>query len=155
MRPLLVLSANGFLGVPHLVKLLLLVGCGSAMGGMLRYLSYVAVLNIAKRFFNPQHVALYSTIYGTCAVNIIGGLLIGLLFGYPPFKFGFGTAQHALLMAGMLGGFTTFSSFSLEIYQMLARQAILPALSYSLISVIAALLATSAGIYLSRLLFSS
>ncbi len=137
-----------------LAKLLLWVGCGSAVGGMLRYLSYVAVLWLAKRFFSPQHVGLYGTIYGTCAVNIIGGLLIGLLFG-APFKFGFGTAQHAFLMAGMLGGFTTFSSFSLEIYQMLARQAILPALSYSLISVIAALLATSAGIYLSRLLFAS
>jgi fluoride ion exporter CrcB/FEX len=78
---------------------LLLVALGGATGSVLRYLvSMQAAVHLGAGF--P---------WGTLAVNVLGSAAIGLLGGM-----GLGGAWRLLLMTGLLGGFTTFSAFSLE-----------------------------------------
>lgn len=79
---------------------LLLVGLGSALGGMMRY--GVSLLRVPYPSTFP---------WWTLAVNVLGSLLIGLLAGW----LGPGNERsRLLLMTGICGGFTTFSAFSLE-----------------------------------------
>lgn len=88
--------------------------------------------------------------WGTLAVNLIGGFLMGALVG--------GLARMAvpdenwrlLLGVGVLGGFTTFSAFSLDVVTMLQRGDMTLALGYILISVIGSCLALFAGMALVR-----
>jgi len=78
---------------------LLLVAAGGAIGSVLRYLiSLLAVAHLGTGF--P---------WGTLAVNVIGSGAIGVLAGL-----GVGGGARLLLVTGLLGGFTTFSAFSLE-----------------------------------------
>jgi len=79
--------------------------------------------------------------YGTLAINIMGSLLIGIAASY--FTLYSASANQILrlfLIVGVLGGFTTFSSFSLETLILLQRGAFLPAISYVLLSVLVSLL---------------
>jgi fluoride exporter len=85
--------------VTGLPRELLLVALGGAAGSALRYLVAVqAALHLGLGF--P---------WGTLAVNVIGSAAIGLLGGL-----GVGGEWRLLLVTGLLGGFTTFSAFSLE-----------------------------------------
>ncbi len=82
------------------MRSLLLVGVGSALGGMMRY--GVSLL----RFPFPSHFP-----WWTLAVNVIGSLLIGLFAAW----LGPGDERNRLLlMTGLCGGFTTYSAFSIE-----------------------------------------
>ena len=86
----------------------------------------------------------------TLAVNVIGSFLIGLLAGL------FGaleTGQNArlFLVTGVLGGFTTFSAFSLDTLTLWERGALLQAGLYVLASVILSLIAAAIGLLLTRL----
>lgn len=93
--------------------------------------------------------------YGTLGVNIIGSALMGILFGYLSHK---GQGQDSLrlfLGVGVLGGFTTFSAFSLDSILMLERKAYGAFASYIGLSVGLSLLALVAGLWLARGIFSS
>lgn len=87
--------------------------------------------------------------YGTLSVNIIGSLIIGLLAGWLLRE---GTevrpALHAFLITGFLGGFTTFSAFSLETITMLHRGDTLSALLNMGLSVLLTVAACALGLYL-------
>ncbi|MCH9853544.1 MAG: CrcB family protein [Alphaproteobacteria bacterium] len=132
------------------LTLLLLVATGSAIGGALRYLCYGMVLTMIDRLFHDNsHHAQYGIIYSTFFVNIIGGIIIGISFTLLPVKFG--NPHHAFLMAGLLGGFTTFSAFSLEIYQLLSKQDYLPAFYYSLASILLAVTGVALGVLVGRI----
>ena len=109
------------------------------MGAGARYLAGRAVLG----WFGPGYPV------GTLAVNLVGGLLMGVLAGVLA-RLTAGEPWRLLLGVGVLGGFTTFSSFSLEMYNMLVRGDVLPALGYALLSVIAALVMLAAGVTLVR-----
>lgn len=87
--------------------------------------------------------------YGTLTVNILGGLLMGLLVGILA-RTSAGESWRLLLGVGVLGGFTTFSSFSLDVVTMIERGAVTLALGYILVSVIASILALFAGLTLVR-----
>jgi CrcB protein len=83
--------------------------------------------------------------FGTLAVNLVGGLLMGVLVGV--------LARHSapegwrlLIGVGVLGGFTTFSSFSLDVVTMAERGAPGLALGYILVSVIGSIAALFAGL---------
>ncbi|MBL8200952.1 MAG: fluoride efflux transporter CrcB [Chromatiales bacterium] len=83
---------------------------GGAAGSVLRYL----VSGVAQRALVPGAGALASFPAGTLVVNVTGSLLIGLLAGLAESRALLGPEARLLLVTGLLGGYTTFSAFSLE-----------------------------------------
>jgi CrcB protein len=84
---------------------ILLVGVGGFIGSVLRYLVGGYVQQSMKRLDFP---------YGTLAVNLIGCFVIGLLAQYGESRGAFSNESRAFIFIGILGGFTTFSSFGNE-----------------------------------------
>ena len=118
---------------------LLLVMLGGAVGAGLRHLVGRAALALAGPAWP----------WGTLTVNLAGGLLMGLLAGTLA-RTGGGENLRLLLGVGVLGGFTTFSAFSLEVATMIERGALLPAAFYAALSVVGAVLALFGGLALAR-----
>lgn len=87
----------------------LLVAVGGALGSIARY----AMSGWVNRLTTP------SFHYGTFAVNIVGCLVFGLIAGAASERFAVGPSARAFLLVGILGGFTTFSSFGFETFQLL------------------------------------
>jgi CrcB protein len=87
--------------------------------------------------------------WGTLVVNLSGGLLMGLLAG-AVIREGAGLPVHLLLGTGLLGGFTTFSAFSLETALLVERGQIGTALAYALASVVGSVLLLFAGLWAGR-----
>lgn len=90
--------------------------------------------------------------WGTLAVNLIGGLAMGLLAGSLARTGAGGEHARLLLGVGVLGGFTTFSAFTLELVNMIERGDWLIGLGYTLASVIGAAVALFGGLALVRAL---
>lgn len=128
-----------------MIKSLLLVGIGGGAGAMLRYLASAAVL----RTFGLNWPWL-----GTIAVNIAGSLLMGVLAGWLAFRIDGGRDLRLLLGVGLLGGFTTFSAFSLEAVLMIERREWANAAAYSALSVGLCVAALFAGLLLARRVFA-
>ncbi|WP_076072279.1 fluoride efflux transporter CrcB [Sphingomonas montana] len=120
---------------------LLLVMGGGAIGSGLRYI----VGRLALAQFGPGFP------FGTLAVNLIGGACMGLLAGVLARGVA-GEPARLLLGVGVMGGFTTFSAFSLETALMLQRGEVLTATGYVLLSVLGALAALFVGLQAARLL---
>lgn len=118
---------------------LLLVAVGGGLGTALRY----GVGRWAMVLIGPGFP------FGTFAVNIIGGFLMGLLAGWLA-RISSGEELRLLLGVGVLGGFTTFSAFSLEIYNMITRAEVALAAAYAVSSVAGSVLAVLAGVWLMR-----
>lgn len=127
------------------MQTLLLVAAGGATGAVARYLLGVQAMRSLGGGWP----------YGTFAANILGGLLMGLLAGVLAMR---GGADHEkwrlLLGVGVLGGFTTFSAYSLEVALMIERRAYGQAALYSLGSVLLSVLALFAGLLLMRRLLA-
>ena len=87
--------------------------------------------------------------WGTLIVNLVGGLLMGLLAG-AVLREGAGVPVHLLVGTGILGGFTTFSAFSLETAALVEGGQIGAALAYALASVIGSVLLLFMGLWLGR-----
>lgn len=90
--------------------------------------------------------------WGTFIVNVVGSTLMGLLVGYLAFRATGGWTQHTrlLLTTGFLGGFTTFSAFSLDAALLWERGAAGQALGYVAASVVLSILGLFAGLWLVR-----
>jgi fluoride exporter len=123
------------------MKIVLLVGLGSFIGGISRYLVTLFVQNKILSAFP----------YGTLAVNIIGCFLIGAIYGFSE-RGNWNPEWRIFLATGIMGGFTTFSSFSNETVSMLRDAEYWPAFSYVALSVIIGLAATFGGISLIKYL---
>ena len=119
---------------------LFLVMLGGAIGAGFRYhLSRVALEQMGAAF--P---------WGTWIANLLGGLLMGLLAGIALRD---GPVDDPLLLflgVGMLGGFTTFSAFSLEAAQMIQRGELIVAAAYAVSSVAGAVMLLFIGFWLAR-----
>ncbi|HXS54642.1 MAG TPA: fluoride efflux transporter CrcB [Hanamia sp.] len=123
------------------MKIILFVGLGSFIGGISRYL---VSLFIQNKFLSTFP-------YGTLAVNIIGCFLIGIIYGFSE-RGNMNAEWRIFLATGIMGGFTTFSSFSNETVSMLRDAQYLQAFSYVAFSVIIGIAATFAGISLIKYL---
>jgi len=124
---------------------LLLVALGGALGSMARY----GVALGAARLFPAS-----TWPWGTLAVNVVGGLVMGLLVGWMGLRAGAGQETVRVFAAvGLLGGFTTFSAFSLETVLMIERREYGLAGAYVLLSVVLAVAALMAGLILARRAF--
>ena len=122
------------------VRNILIVGCGSFIGGAARYLVSIGMKTVGKGF--P---------WGTLIVNLAGCLAIGLLWGFFSKSSSEGNSWALFLMVGVCGGFTTFSTFSKEALIMLQTGNITGLLAYVGISVIIGVALVAAGYYLVRL----
>ena len=118
---------------------LFLVMIGGAVGTAARHLTGRAMLALLGSGFP----------WGTLTVNLIGGFAMGVLAGILV-RTGGSEQWRLLIGVGMLGGFTTFSAFSLDVVMLAERGALVAALGYALVSVIGAILALFAGLSIVR-----
>ncbi len=119
---------------------LIYIAIGGAIGSVLRYLMMVKTTAIIGVNFP----------YGTMVVNIIGSLCMGLLIGYLSKTLPHSMELRAFLAIGVLGGFTTFSSFSLDIVTLIERGQMAQAATYSIASVVVSVIALFAGLHMFR-----
>jgi fluoride exporter len=87
----------------------MLIAVGGALGSVCRYLLATAVQRYSSPFFP----------YGTFVVNILGCLAFGIIMGAARQRFVLGPSERAFLLIGVLGGFTTFSTFTYETFALL------------------------------------
>ena len=121
---------------------LLLVMLGGAFGAGFRYhIGRVALLQLGPGF--P---------WGTWIVNLLGGFLMGVLAGSLARMSDGGEPLRLFLGVGVLGGFTTFSAFSLETFNMLGRGEWLMASAYAVSSVAGSIVALILGLMTMRLM---
>lgn len=119
---------------------LFLVMLGGAIGAGFRYhIGTVALRNLGPGF--P---------FGTWIVNLLGGLLMGVLAGVLARTPVEGEPLRLFLGVGVLGGFTTFSAFSLETFNMLSRGEYVMASAYAVSSVAGSVLMLFFGLGLGR-----
>ena len=121
---------------------LLLVALGGAIGSALRHLTNIAGLRLLGPGFP----------WGTFAVNIAGSFAMGLLVELLARRFGASEGLRLFLATGILGGYTTFSAFSLDTIVMAERGEVGMAMLYVAASVGLALIALIAGLALARTL---
>ncbi len=123
------------------MQTIFLVAVGGATGAVMRYLLGAQALRV---FGNGWP-------YGTVIANVVGGLLMGALAAFLAARGGADQDKWRLLLGvGVLGGFTTFSAYSLEIVLMIERRAYLQAATYSVSSVVLSVTALFLGLILVR-----
>ncbi|MDQ0421064.1 fluoride efflux transporter CrcB [Rhizobium sp. CRIBSB] len=122
---------------------ILLVAVGGATGSVARYLTGIAM----TRLLGPAFP------WGTITVNIVGSFAIGLLAELVARKLSAPVELRLLLVVGFLGGFTTFSSFSLDTLSLFEKGEGLMAFVYVGASVLLSLAAAFGGLALGRSLF--
>src|SRR5574337_1064846 len=126
------------------MKQLLLIGLGSGIGGVFRYSLSTFIHKFVGRSFP----------LGTLAVNTLGCFLMGLLFIVILERFtNYSESLRAFLLLGFLGGFTTFSSFPIETFNMVEYGEFFYALLNMLFSLFLCLFLTWLGILIGRELY--
>ncbi|MGB7285822.1 MAG: fluoride efflux transporter CrcB [Salaquimonas sp.] len=120
---------------------LIIVALGGAIGAALRHLTSLGFM----RWLGPAFP------YGTLFVNIVGSLAMGLLIGWLVKRTGGASNELRLFLAtGLLGGFTTFSAFSLDVANLWQRGEMVSAFGYIIGSVVLSILAVFVGLWLMR-----
>jgi CrcB protein len=130
------------------MRLLLLACVGGALGSGARYLTYVGVgrwVGIASP---------YAAAFATLLVNVVGSFLMGLVIELVALRYNGSLEVRTLLATGFLGGFTTFSAFSMDFAHLMQRGETAYAIAYVLASVIVSLLAIFAGLVAVRALLT-
>lgn len=120
-----------------MLKTILLVGAGSALGGIARY--------VVSRWF--QSLIPVAFPWGTFVVNVVGCFLIGLIYGLADRNFPLSPEMKVFLTVGFCGGFTTFSTFIHEGY-LLFGTSNLTVILYGVASLAAGLLCAHLGHFL-------
>jgi len=116
------------------------IAAGGAIGALLRYWTSVAVHGRLGVSFP----------YGTLTVNVIGSLLMGFLYIWLIERMVAGPAMRAFLMIGVLGAFTTFSTFSIETLNLLESGHLSKAVANILVSMIVCITAAGIGVFAAR-----
>ena len=123
--------------------ILLAVAVGGAFGSVARYL-LAGVIQPAGSNFN----------WGILAVNVLGGFVMGVIVEGSALRWNLAPELRAFLTVGILGGFTTFSTFSLDSVLLLQRGAYAAAAGYIGGSVVLSILALFAGLYVVRAIYA-
>lgn len=126
------------------MRLLTLAICGGAIGSGARHMVNVGM----ARALGPNYP------WSTLTVNVAGSFLMGFLVDMIARRYGGSPEMRTFLATGILGGFTTFSAFSLDISTLIGRGDSTAAIGYTVASVAISLAALYAGLALSRALFS-
>ena len=121
-----------------MISTLAQVALGGALGASARYLASVATMRLVGPGFP----------WATLAVNIAGSALMGALVVVLAQRDA--TRLAPFLVTGVLGGFTTFSAFSLEAFTLYERGQIVAAAAYVGLSVVLSLLGLALGVWLAR-----
>ncbi len=122
------------------MKTLVFIAMGGAFGAVLRYAASNCVYALLGRGFP----------YGTLFVNVAGSLLIGMLSILMLERMSIGPEWRAAVLVGVLGSFTTFSTFSLETLNLLEQGEITTALLNMVASVLLCLMAVWLGVVIGR-----
>ena len=119
---------------------ILLVALGGAIGASLRHLSGLAALRLLGTDFP----------WGTAFVNVVGSFLMGLFIEALARRYGVSNEMRLFVATGFLGGFTTFSSFSLDAVVLMERGSAGMAFLYVVGSVMVGIAALFAGLAVAR-----
>ena len=118
----------------------ILVAIGGGIGAALRHLANLAAL----RAFGPNFP------WATMGINIIGSMAMGLFIELLARRFGGSQELRLFVATGILGGFTTFSAFSLDFASLFERGEVVWAFAYAVLSVVLSIAALFAGLWLAR-----
>lgn len=125
----------------------LIVALGGAIGASTRYFAVEFISNFMGKNFP----------YGTLSVNVVGSFLIGIianvLLVYPFKDPCWKECLKLLIMVGILGGFTTFSSFSLDTFNLLREEMYVKALFNILLNVCVCIFAVFSGWFLTNIVY--
>jgi CrcB protein len=121
-------------------KTLLFIAIGGAFGAMMRFLSQATVYELVGRTFP----------LGTLFVNVTGSFLMGLLSIFLVEKFNLSADWHLAILVGVLGSFTTFSTFSIETLVLFEQGDLLKAMTNILLSIVLCIAAVWAGAYFAK-----
>jgi fluoride exporter len=119
---------------------LLIIGLGGFLGSVTRY--------VTAKFVDDKLSPIFP--YGTLMVNIIGSFLLGMIYVFALRKTGLTENGRLFLGVGFCGGFTTFSAFALENFNLMQEKLVGTAMLYISLSVAGGILALLAGIWMAR-----
>lgn len=125
-------------------QLLLYIGLGGAIGAVGRFLVMSAVGHFTHAGFP----------WGTPIVNVLGALILGAVLELSALALSPSPEIRAMVVVGVLGAFTTFSTFSMDLYYLLDRGQLFSAGAYAVGSVLVCLVAFWAGMTLLRVVLS-
>ena len=122
------------------MKVLLAVAIGGAIGAIARFQLSQSIIKSSSGDF----------IYNILVANIVGCFLMGVCYEFMNLKMNVGVEWRAFFMVGVLGAFTTFSSFALDVFILVERGSYLNASMYILSSVVFSIVGLFVGIYIMR-----
>lgn len=126
------------------MKLILAIAAGGALGA------------VGRHYVSSQMMKLLGSGFpwGTLSVNVLGSFIMGVLIETMALRWSVGIEMRAFLTVGVLGAFTTFSTFSLDFATLLERGAGYAALGYAALSVVLAIVGLFGGLAITRLILS-
>jgi fluoride exporter len=123
-------------------QLILAVAIGGAVGSVLRYLVGIE----SGRLFGTEFP------WGTLIINVSGSFLIGVFAALFATKWNAQPSAKVFLIVGICGGYTTFSTFALDVWYLIERGQLVASLAYILASVILSTVALIGALHLIRVL---